>query len=323
MYRSKRVYEICFRALEGLPLPARPLANLIIRSALARAQRDDKVIFCGGVWMSNHPHLLVVSKDVNDLMNFYGEVKKKLTDMLKRLLGCSRLSVWPDEPAVIEILDLEAALKRNIYFFLNPARANLVDSIDEYTGVSTWKEFCETDASTEAYVEWNTPWIRLPSIPKLSRHNPSRAEEERVIQQLIRANKDQETLRIYPFAWLKAFGVTEEGEIEKVRQSVISEVRLHEAELRKQRAAEKRGVASPAVLLQEGFLLSGHVPKKKERRIYFISTVMELRLSFIRTFRRFCDECRECFERATRGITGISWPEGAFIPPIRPMANPL
>ncbi len=41
MYRSKAVYELCFRAREGLPLPARPLINLLLQSALART-RDLK-----------------------------------------------------------------------------------------------------------------------------------------------------------------------------------------------------------------------------------------------------------------------------------------
>ena len=76
MYRSKAVYELCFRAREGLPLPARPIINLILQSALARTQRDNKVNLCTLVWMSNHPHLIIESLDTDKLKKFYGSLKR-------------------------------------------------------------------------------------------------------------------------------------------------------------------------------------------------------------------------------------------------------
>jgi hypothetical protein len=32
MLRSRRMYDLCFRAIQGLPLPARSLTNFLIQS---------------------------------------------------------------------------------------------------------------------------------------------------------------------------------------------------------------------------------------------------------------------------------------------------
>jgi len=100
MFQSSSVYEICFRAKRGLPLPTRRLIKLVIDSALARTQRDGgKVTICDHVWMANHVHLLVVSGDIAELKNFYGELKKRITDIIKRLLGMEELTLWENKEA--------------------------------------------------------------------------------------------------------------------------------------------------------------------------------------------------------------------------------
>ena len=323
MYRSRRLYELCFRATEGLPLPARPLANFLIKAALARTQRDEKVQVCNYLWMPNHPHLSFISKDVNALRDFYGELKKKLTDMLKRLLGETHLNIWPKQPTVIEILDLEKAIDRHAYYFLNPARAALVPTIDEYTGESTWKAFLSAEAAIDTKIEVEVPWVRLPSIPELSRPNPSKAEELRVIAKLSDANSDKEKLIYYPFAWMKVFGISKSEEVEAVRMRVVKRVREVERELVLERAKAEKGTVGASRLVQEGFLLSGYLPKKNDRSIFFLTSLSELRRDILATFKEFCVRCSECFIQACAGVKEIVWPHGAFVPPLPPLVNPI
>lgn len=323
MYRSKRLYELCFRADEGLPLPARPLIRLIIKAALARTQRDDKVLICNYIWMANHPHLSFVSQDVNALKNFYGELKKRLTDMLKRLLGLEHLSIWPKEPTVAEILDVEEAIKRHVYFFLNPVKAGLVGAIDEYPGESTWEAFANMEATLDAKIEIEVPWIRLPSIPKLSSPNPSHLEEKRVIEELNSCNEDKEKLIFYPFAWMKVFEITTSEEVNEMRARVVEAVREAEQALSLERATNKRGVLGAARLVKESILIRGHKPRKTERRIFFLSSVAELRFDFLGLFRQFCEDCRQCYHLACQGAKDLVWPYGAYVPPIPALVNPL
>ena len=323
MFRSKRLYELCFRADEGLPLPARPLIGLLIQAALARTQRDDKVALCNYVWMGNHPHISFVSQDVNALKNFYGELKKRLTDMLKRLLGLTHLNIWPKEPTVIEILDLEEAIKRHVYFFCNPAKASLVTSIEEYPGESTWNDFANIEASLDAKVEIEVPWIRLPSIPALSSPNPSRAEEERIIRELTFNNKEKEKLTFYPFAWLKVFGITSSRQVNEIRNRIVEMTKETEQGLLKERFKDRMQVLGVARLLRASISVRGHKPKKIERKIFFLSSISELRCRFLAHYKRFCDDCRQCYRLACKGVKDLIWPHGAFVPPIPALANPL
>ena len=57
MLRSKKMYDLCVRSLQGLPLPARALTRLLIESILGRLLQTEAVIMCGYVWMSKRPHM--------------------------------------------------------------------------------------------------------------------------------------------------------------------------------------------------------------------------------------------------------------------------
>jgi len=109
---ANQPYELCFRAKSGLPLPPNDVINLIIESGLARANRDHKVIICSFLWMGNHPHLIVVSRDAEKLKLFYTELQKYLTEAIKRLLGLDLLLLWEGRPMVALVGDIESAVER-------------------------------------------------------------------------------------------------------------------------------------------------------------------------------------------------------------------
>jgi hypothetical protein len=67
MPRSKKMYDLCFRSLRGLPLPARALTTLLIESIMGRLLRTEAIIVCSYVWMSNHVHMQVFSLDCQAL----------------------------------------------------------------------------------------------------------------------------------------------------------------------------------------------------------------------------------------------------------------
>jgi hypothetical protein len=67
MLRSRRMYDICFRALQGLPLPARSLTTFLIESIMGRLIATEQVILCNYVWMANHLHMQIYSLDSSAL----------------------------------------------------------------------------------------------------------------------------------------------------------------------------------------------------------------------------------------------------------------
>ena len=221
MFRSKRVHELCFRAREGLPMPALSLIKVLLESAIARTQRDEKLTLCAGLGMGNHPHLLVVSGQGVDVKRFYEELKKKITDAIKRLLGLEHLSIWEEGNEAAEILDIEKVMERIVYFFLNPATANLVDSVDEYPGLSTWEIFKANIGQLDGVFEKECPWIRLPTIPKLPSAKLTENQDKHFTEKLLEANQKKHRLKIYPNAWMKVFGITTNEEVLAINTEIL------------------------------------------------------------------------------------------------------
>lgn len=141
---SNCCYELCFRARSTLPFAAYLVIRLLIASALARTQRDNKVRLCHDVWEGSHCHMIVVTKDPEQCMLFYSELQKKITDALKRLLGLDHLEIWEGDVTVARVLDLDQAKERIAYIYANPAQDNLVECIEKFPGYSSWSEFARS-----------------------------------------------------------------------------------------------------------------------------------------------------------------------------------
>lgn len=158
------LYEIVPRAREGLPLPPTELTNQLLTGILARTQRDQKVTLCNFVEMNNHTHQHCIPDKPEQHTKFYMEYQKKVTDTVRRLTHRSRLRLWEQRPSVIRLAEIEDAIKRVVYIFLNPAKAGLVNSIDEYPGLTTWKAFTTCEASVEAEVRLKAYWTPVSRL---------------------------------------------------------------------------------------------------------------------------------------------------------------
>ncbi|MEN9846932.1 MAG: hypothetical protein RIS36_2079 [Pseudomonadota bacterium] len=317
MPRSKKMYDLCFRSLRGLPLPARALTTLLIESIIGRLLRTEDIIVCSYVWMSNHVHMQVFSLDCAALTHFHERLKKQLTDFLKRLLSLSQLNIWDKRTNIGEVLDLEAGIARVVYTYLNPVRAGLARSIDEYTGCNTWKEFLSVPADVNAVAEKEVPWVLQPDVGPLSQVNPSLSEERSLVARIKdkASSRERNIVRVMPLKWLQAFNILDPIEIEKIRQRIIHEVRQEEARLAPKKTPLRR---------IEGFVVTdAYVPQKKSRKIFMYASCKELRFSFLDTFHRFIRECRECYLLTKQGHTDVPWPPGCFRPPIPRLSNAL
>ena len=317
MLRSKKMYDLCFRSLQGLPLPARALTTLLIESIMGRLLRSEDVIVCSYVWMSNHVHMQVFSLDCKALINFHGRLKKTLTDFLKRLLTISRLHLWDDDTTLGAVLDLEAAIERVVYTYLNPVRAGIVRSIDDYKGCNTWKEFLSVPPDVNAVVEKEVPWVLATDIEPLSHDNPSLSEERSLIDliQERTSSRVRQTVRIMPFKWLQVFNVIEPAQIEEIRKRIITRVREEEARLSPKKVPPRR---------IEGFIVTNvYIPRKKERKIFMYCSCKELRLAFLSEYRRFISKCIQCYQLMKRGATDIPWPPACCRPPTPHLCNAI
>ncbi len=102
--RANRPYELDIRVKSGLPFACLRLIKLVLKSAPARAQRDNKVTICHHHWQANHLHMLLIPQDAELCVYFYQELQKKVTEAMKRLLGVRRLNLWEGDPILAEVL---------------------------------------------------------------------------------------------------------------------------------------------------------------------------------------------------------------------------
>lgn len=318
--KSKCAYEICFRARQGLPLVANYLMRFILACTLARVQRDSKVILCHHLWNGSHAHIFVVCLDSQQFYKFYMELEKKLTDIIKRLLGYRWLNIWEDRPTVMYIDDIAMAVERISYIYANPAQDNLEIDIDRFPGYSSWRHFLNRKNHLNETNSEMFPWLRLRTIPKLEDPAPSDHECRLIARLLRRRNKDRFALVQQPNAWMKSFGVTSNEEVEIVNQRIENRIREREATAERIRVAENKTVMGAARLLEQP-IMKPHAPKKHGGKVFILSSYKEARLALIKEYKSFCDRCKDCYERWKIGDLTVVWPLGAFKPPMPVLCN--
>lgn len=322
LIRSKRVVEVILRVKTGLPFTALVAMQLLIESALARAQRDKKVILCHYLWMGNHVHMLLVSLCPEGTVNFYQELQKKLADSLKRLLGRHRLSMWEGDPVVAEVLDVEGAIGRIAYLYANPARADLVDTVSAYPGVSTWSVFENAPNSVEAISSKSAPWIRLPTIRPLSSRSLSERQDAALAARFRAGATRSHALEVHPNAWMKVFKIKGAERIEEINQRIRKLIEVNEQTARELRACSGKKLVGPEQLRRQE-IFRPHEPKKRERRIFVIASDVEERMAYIEHHDRISKQCRELYLRMRQGDYSGAWPPGTFRPPLGVIACAL
>jgi hypothetical protein len=246
------------------------------------------------------------------------EYQKKITDSVRKLTRLPRLRLWEGRPSVVLLAQLEDAIDRVIYMFLNPAKAGLVNTIDEYPGLNTWKYFKTCEASVDAQFTLDAYWTPASTLEPLLDHNKLSPASDRAM--VLRLQEHPKTMKcelvIKPLAWLGCYGITDPVRIESIRQRIIKAVYDGEAQLAKERLENKMPVIGAERLKQQAYL-KPHTPKKKERRIFVICGDNERRPSLIALFKDISRKCRECYLLLKEGKPH-DWPPGTFIPWVPP-----
>ncbi|MFN4894241.1 MAG: hypothetical protein ACK5HO_00470 [Pseudomonadota bacterium] len=316
--RENTLYEITPRAREGLPLPPTETTNQLLTGILSRIQRDDKVTLCNFVEMNNHSHQHVIPDDPHKHTKFYMEYQKKITDTVRKLTKLSRLQLWEERPSVMRLVKLEDAIQRLIYIFLNPTRARLVSTIDEYPGLTTWEAFKTCQPSVDAKVSVRAYWTPVSLLEPLPEGNRLSPANDRAMAKRARETEgtQEHELVVQPLSWLRAYGVTDPVQIEAIRQRIIKAVYAEEAAMAKERIKEGTSIIGAERLKQQVYLRP-HTPKKKGRRIFLICGDDQLRPQEIASHKRICREHRECYRLLKAGLPH-EWPPGTFIPWLPP-----
>ncbi|MBN8550885.1 MAG: hypothetical protein J0M12_16340, partial [Deltaproteobacteria bacterium] len=280
--------------------------------------RDSKVILCDFIWMGNHAHLLIVAQDAAQCRNFYMELQRKITEYVKRSLGLAHLNLWEGAPMLAEILDLEKAISRVVYFYSNPARAHLVETISDYPGLCSWQLIYVEKSQHSKEV----PWIRFPAVRILPSRQLSDRQDCFITKRLCDGATVKHALTYNFDAWMKCFGICEPQEVQSVRDRIRSEVLKIETDLKVKRQTERRRVLG-ALRLKQLPIAQSHTPKKKQRAVFVLSSNAQVRKSYIALVNALCQKCTELYKLARSGVSPLEWPPGMFLPPLPPTASAL
>ena len=317
---SNALYEFSVRTREGLPFVCRIFMTLLIKSAIARTQRDVKVLLSHFLWMGNHAHFLVVSRDAEQMTRFYGELQKRLTDYLKRLFGLHHLQLWEGSISIIKIADVESAVERIAYLYANPARANLVDSITRYPGYSSYSAFTTATDGVLHKVSEKVPWVQAPAVTAPQTDTFTDAQDRFLAGHLRAKATKEHTLRVFPNLWLRCFGITAPREVARYRAMVLGAIEAHEQRAREARKLSGKPLLGPAALKKQSFRRR-HTPKSHERRIFIIAKDIATRINYINWMNTISTRCRELYEQWKKLDFSGLWPPGVFKPPPPLAAN--
>jgi hypothetical protein len=323
-------YEIVVRAEHSIPFPPTRTTVEIVSGIFGRWGCQPGIRLTHAVFLSNHGHYMAYAEEEDALSLFCQNINKRLTESLKVLLGFEKLNLWEDRANIAQIPLLKDQKRKIVYIYSNPAAAGLVDSIDEFPGFSSWKAFLTCAPDVDAYVEENVRHYFKRALKRLPASNTLDSYEDlnyltHLRAQEVRTGKvnivSEEVLKIYPFAFLKQYGITDPAEIEAIREEIKQAVYAKEAQLRAERAAQEMPVIG-VERLQRSPYMKPHTPKLKLPHISFICSDEELlsqKLAEQSATIKGAKALRAEAIDAAREGSPVTWPKGVYIPWLPPV----
>jgi len=142
--------------------------NNIIGTWLAKAIEYSGVDYYGTIVMSDHPHHLLSHKQ-GRLDKFFEYFNGQVARALNRFYG-RRHQVWSRRYSAIPILDEQTDIERLIYFLTNPQKANLVDKIEQWPGLSSAEFHLGDNEENNEYLFFDrTAWFRAKTPKAITR----------------------------------------------------------------------------------------------------------------------------------------------------------
>lgn len=304
---------ITTRMEEGLPLVARPIIHLILKSILARAQALFPVDVCHFLFMANHLHLILRVLDPECVASFMDYLKTESAHAVNRLLGRRKKTVWEDGYDAVPLLTLEDAIKEIAYIYTNPQKANLVSNIDHYPGFSSWSMY------KSGHETYTVPRVRRIDIHPIKNFKSDK-EEQGQCERILTDVSEMLSFQLSPNAWMALFGIESPDEISQVNHRIVEQIREIEAELDCLREKQGTSVIGPQKLKSQSINKS-YVPKKFSKRMWCVCSDQVLRKQFIQFIKDLLARAREVTDNWRHGDFSEAFPLGLFPPRFPRLAN--
>lgn len=308
LVRKGTVQFVTTTVEQDLMFPANPLVELILRKCLAQALKLYGIVISHLLFETTHLHLLITIGNPEDLKDFMRHFKAESAHAINRLLGRRKRTVWCEGYDSPTILDLDKAIEMISYLYSNPAKDDLEDSIDKYPGFSTWRSFVKGEQT------FKSVYLARDDFRKLSDNRVLTYREYSNEARILSRGRKRNSFRIFPDAWMQAFGVAAPEEIKKVNERIVRRVREREQEAREERIREGRSVIGARKLMNTQ-IGQAFLPRRSGIKTICLASSKKVRAAFIERAKRLFALGREIYEQWKKGEWHIPYPIGLYPPP--------
>lgn len=298
----------------GILLPPNYLINVLLESALARAQALFPVRVCHYLFEATHAHFMLVVDNPNDIPGFIGRFKTESAHFVNRLLGRKKRTIWCEGYDSPVLLGEEDIIEKIRYIYINPSKDGLEDSIEKYPGLSSWDMF------NSGHYQKVCPWIHRSDLKRL-RRNPKTIREFRELRdELVKNANEAHVLQIEPNAWMDCYNIEEQGIKENINQEIKQYIKEAEVEIKRTRLIEGKTVIGKNKLMLQNIDLT-YEPNRSGRRSWCICKDRIMKSKFMQFVRDLIEEGKEVLKRWREGDFRPSYPEGLFPPSMPKLAE--
>jgi REP element-mobilizing transposase RayT len=291
----------------------------LIKGIIAEAARLYPVTICHLLVMPNHIHIILVVQSPEAIPQFLQYVKRESAHAINRLLNRRRHTVWCTGSDTPVILDPATVLRRLSYIYLNPARAGLVESIDQYPNISSWQALLS--GATEETV------CRIPRDYIVDFYRVASGQSiEKALEYLRKKDVvlSPATFRLEPFSWTPHFIDTQKQDVENLRHQVVMDVRQEEAQLCRSRTEPVLGASR----LRSQPMDKPYLPSKSGRRSICLGASQAVRALFLDWYFALRETARAALQQLRQGRfvvlpPGFFYPGGYLLSNVLPSASPL
>ena len=280
---------------------------------MLRAIKHHPITISHYIVNGTHIHMIVRVWNPEDIPGFMERFKTETAHYINRVLGRTKHTVWCSSYDSPRLLNLEDVVDKIVYTYINPVKDGLIHSINRYPGMSSWGSFQSTRSHTRAQL------IGRDQIFEVDQ-SLSESGFQKKTKLLSKLAGKPRVLPIDCNDWLKAFGIEDKDEVDRVNKNIKELILEKEAQIQKEFINDGRKFMGAKRLCNQGIDLE-YISKRSGRKMWCISSDVKERKIYLSFVKRLAKEAREVYLKWKSGATDLLMPTGMFAPRMPVQAN--
>ena len=317
-FRYRKVYHITNRTAEGLPFVPNKFIELLIGGILARTQEMYLGIIVNAVvFMGNHFHMIVtIDTNPATLSSFMGYLQGELSGLIHRLTGVCNKRLWATKFKATELLTPEIVMEKLNYIYSNPVASNLVESIEDWEGFSSWHELNDGETRSFRWISDSLIENRLPKDQFTDKTISS------LVESISNIGGGPRPFQCDSFFWKRCFKESKNKSDIMLKQELLASIKESEDKYREAREANGFPVMGANKLRYQS-IYKNYKSREFGNTPTCESTCQDAARQFRAAYNAFKEACFRTYEAWKKGMFELLLPPGAFYPPQKPRATIL